>query len=65
MLGKSKGKLIHISDFIGPKGRIRMPDLDLDARKIIFPGQEEIHGGIPNSSWYRYQQLLISLRRNT
>jgi hypothetical protein len=38
MLGKSKGKLIHDSDFIGPKGRIRMPDLDLDARKIIFPG---------------------------
>ena len=38
MLGKSKGKLIHVSDFIGLKGRINIPDLDLDARKIIFPG---------------------------
>jgi hypothetical protein len=38
MLGKSKGKLIHVLDFIRPKGRITMPDLDLDARKIIFLG---------------------------
>jgi hypothetical protein len=38
MLGKSKGKLIHVSDFIGTKGRIAMPDLGLDARKIIYLG---------------------------
>jgi hypothetical protein len=38
MPGKSKGKLIYDSDFIGPEGRIRLPDLDLDARKIIFLG---------------------------
>jgi hypothetical protein len=38
MPGKSKGKLIYISDFIGPEDRINILDLDLDARKIIFPG---------------------------
>jgi hypothetical protein len=36
MLGKSKGKLIHVSDFIRIKGYIAMPDLGLDARKIIY-----------------------------
>jgi hypothetical protein len=41
MPGKSKGKLIHVSDFIGPEGRINMPGLDLDTRKIIYPGARE------------------------
>jgi len=54
MPGKSKGKLIHISDFIGPEGRIRMPDLGLDARKIIFPGA----GGDP---WWDTKQLLVQI----
>jgi len=38
MLGKSKGKLIHIFDFIGLKGRVNILKLNLDARKIIYPG---------------------------
>ena len=38
MLGKSKGKLIHVSDFIKSKGRIAILDLGLDAQKIIYPG---------------------------
>ena len=38
MPGKSKGKLIHVSDFIRPKGRINIPKLNLNARKIIYPG---------------------------
>jgi predicted RNase H-like nuclease (RuvC/YqgF family) len=38
MPGKSKGKLIYVSDFIGVKGRIAMPNLGLDTRKIIYPG---------------------------
>jgi len=47
MPGKSKGRLIHDSEFVGPEGRIRVAnnkgifipdDLDLDARKIIYPG---------------------------
>jgi hypothetical protein len=38
MPGKSKGRLIHVLDFIGPKGKITMPDLNIDARKIIFLG---------------------------
>jgi hypothetical protein len=54
MPGKSKGKLIHDSDFIGPEGRIRLPDLDLDARKIIFPGA----GGDP---WWDTKQLLVQI----
>ena len=41
MLGKSKGRLIHDSEFIGPKGHIRvlnnkgifiLDNLDLDAQ---------------------------------
>jgi hypothetical protein len=36
MLGKSKGKLIHVLDFIGLKSKITILDFDLDARKIIF-----------------------------
>jgi len=38
MLGKSKGKLIHVSDFIGIEGRINILELNLNARKIIYPG---------------------------
>jgi hypothetical protein len=47
MPGKSKGRLIYDSEFVGPKGYIRVlnnkgifiPDNpDLDARKIIYPG---------------------------
>jgi hypothetical protein len=38
MLSKSKGKLIHVFDFIRIKGRINILELNLDARKIIYPG---------------------------
>ena len=38
MLSKSKGKLIHVSDFIRTKGHIAIPELGLNARKIISPG---------------------------
>jgi len=47
MPGKSKGRLIHDSEFMGPKGRIRVPnnrgifildDPDLDTRQIIYLG---------------------------
>jgi len=38
MLSKSKGKLIHVFDFIRIKGRIIIPDLGLDIRKIIYLG---------------------------
>jgi len=38
MLGKSKGKLIYVFDFIRLKGRVNILKLNLDARKIIYPG---------------------------
>jgi hypothetical protein len=47
MPGKSKGRLIHDSKFMGPKGRIRVPNINgifvpnhpnLDARQIIYLG---------------------------
>jgi hypothetical protein len=47
MPGKSKERLIHDSEFVGPKGHIRVPNNkgifipdnpDLDIRKIIYPG---------------------------
>jgi hypothetical protein len=47
MPGKSKGRLIHDSKFMGPKGRIRvlnnkgifiLDNSNLDARQIIYPG---------------------------
>jgi hypothetical protein len=50
MPGKSKGRLIHDSEFIGLKGRIRvtnnkgifiLDDPNLNARKIIYPGANE------------------------
>jgi hypothetical protein len=54
MPGKSKGKLIHVSDFIGPEGRINILELNLDARKIIYPGA----GGDP---WWDTKQLLVQI----
>ena len=36
MLSKSKGKLIYISNFIRIKGYIAIPDLGLNAQKIIY-----------------------------
>jgi glutaredoxin-related protein len=36
MLGKSKSKLIHVSDFIKIEGYIAIPDLSLNAQKIIY-----------------------------
>jgi hypothetical protein len=47
MPGKSKGRLIYNSEFTGPKGRIRVLNIDgifvpdhpdLDARQIIYLG---------------------------
>ena len=42
MPGKSKGKLVHCSDFIGPDGRIAICNTEgvitEDARKIIYLG---------------------------
>ena len=38
MPGKSKGKLIHVSNFIKLKGRINILELNLNTRKIIYPG---------------------------
>jgi hypothetical protein len=55
MPGKSKGKLIHVLDFIGPKGRITMLDLDLDARKIIFLG-------VAGDPWWDTKQLLVQIK---
>jgi hypothetical protein len=36
MLGKSKGKLIYVSDFIRIEGYIVIPDLSLNIQKIIY-----------------------------
>jgi hypothetical protein len=38
MPGKSKGKLIYVSDFIRLKGKINVLELNLDTRKIIYSG---------------------------
>ena len=38
MLGKSKGKLIYVFDFIRLKGRVNILKLNLNTRKIIYPG---------------------------
>jgi hypothetical protein len=54
MLGKSKGKLIYVSDFIGTEGRIVIPDLGLNARKIIYLGA----GG---DLWWDTKQLLVQI----
>jgi len=61
MPGKSKGRLIHDSEFVGPKGRIRVPndkgifipdDPDLDARQIIYLGSNR-------DPWWDTKQLLV------
>jgi len=54
MPGKSKGKLIYVSDFIRLEGRINIPELNLDARKIIYPGAR----GDP---WWDTKQLLVQI----
>jgi hypothetical protein len=65
MPGKSKGRLIHDSEFMGPEGRIRVPDNkgifipddpDLDARQIIYLGSN----GDP---WWDIKQLLVQITR--
>ena len=65
MPGKSKGRLIHDSEFIGPEGRIRVPNNkgifipdnpDLDARKIIYPG-------LNGDPWWDTKQLLVQITR--
>jgi hypothetical protein len=65
MPGKSKGKLIHDSEFIGPEGHIRVlnnkgifipDDPNLDARQIIYPGSN----GDP---WWDTKQLLVQITR--
>ena len=57
MPGKSKGRLVHVSDFIGPEGRIRVDgegEEHEDGRKIIYPGSN----GDP---WWDTKQLLSQL----
>jgi hypothetical protein len=65
MPGKSKGRLIHDSEFVGPKGHIRMPnnkgifipdDPDLDACQIIYLG-------LNRDSWWDIKQLLVQITR--
>jgi hypothetical protein len=38
MLRKSKERIIYVFNFIKLKGRINILELDLNARKIIYPG---------------------------
>jgi hypothetical protein len=38
MLRKSKRRIIYVFNFIKLKGRINILELDLNARKIIYPG---------------------------
>jgi len=41
MPSKGKGRLIYVSDFVGPKGRLNIIKngiITKDARKIIYPG---------------------------
>ena len=54
MLSKSKGKLIHVSDFIRTKGRINILKLNLNARKIIYPG-------VGRDPWWDTKQLLVQI----
>jgi hypothetical protein len=65
MPGKSKGRLIYDSEFMGPEGRIRVPNidgifvpdhLDLDARQIIYPG-------LNGDPWWDIKQLLVQVAR--
>jgi hypothetical protein len=54
MPDKSKGKLIYVSNFIRTKGYITIPELGLDARKIIYLGA----GG---DLWWDTKQLLVQI----
>jgi hypothetical protein len=59
MPGKSKGRLVHYSDFIGLEGRITMPSADrvalnLDAQRMIYPGSNR-------DAWWDIKQLLLQL----
>jgi hypothetical protein len=65
MPGKSKGRLIHDSEFVGPKGHIRVPnnkgifipdDPDLDTRQIIYLGSNR-------DPWWDTKQLLVQVTR--
>jgi hypothetical protein len=54
MPSKSKGRHTHVSDFVGPEGRLNIIKNDIitkDARKIIYPGTI----GDP---WWDTKQLL-------
>jgi hypothetical protein len=62
---KSKGRLIHNSEFMGPEGRIRVPNInnifvpnhpDLDAQQIIYPGSNR-------DPWWNTKQLLVQVTR--
>jgi hypothetical protein len=62
---KSKERLIYDSEFVGPEERIRVTnnrgifipnDLDLDARKIIYPG-------LNRDPWWDTKQLLVQVAR--
>jgi hypothetical protein len=40
MPSKGKGRLIHVSDFVGPEGRLNITKKNIitkNARKIIYP----------------------------
>jgi hypothetical protein len=54
MPGKSKGRLIYVSDFIRLKGHIIIPDLGLNIWKIIYPGAR-------GDLWWDTKQLLIQI----
>jgi hypothetical protein len=65
MPGKSKGRLIYDSEFVGPKGRIRVPNIDgifvpdhpdLDAWQIIYLG-------LNRDPWWDIKQLLVQVAR--
>ena len=58
MLGKSKGKLIYVSNFIRLKGRVNILKLNLDARKIIYPG---VGGDLQQDIKQLLVQILITL----
>ena len=62
---KSKERLIYNSEFVGPKGRIQvinnrgifiLNNLDLDVRKIIYPG-------LNRDLWWDIKQLLVQVAR--
>jgi hypothetical protein len=65
MPGKSKGRLIYNSKFIGPKSRIRILNIDnifvpnhpdLNARQIIYLG-------LNRDPWWNIKQLLVQVTK--